>query len=281
MANFDTLPSDVLRYIMGFSEDTNRWIARVRGVCKNWRNALTVDALEMNSGLEAVAITNITKLYHLIGPRTQRFYGARVPSIDVAEMPRNWFGIGYFQSHLSSMLDDNTLVVLANRCRHIKVLNLNFCNYFTTNVVLGKLSHKWCMLTELHVAGCRDIIDETIVEVARNCPNIAKLDLWECPHLTDVSVTAMARDTLTSLNVGGCWKITDASLIALAYECPKLRWLDVSGCDKITDAGIVKLAQMCPNIVFLDVSDCENITDVSVTEVQQKCVMMELFNYKP
>ena len=69
-------------------------------------------------------------------------------------------------------------------------------------------------------------------------PLIEKLDLSECPLITDAGVAALAasaqaRHRLLALNLARCRRLTDASLLLLA-GCPTLQLLDLRSCEAVS-----------------------------------------------
>jgi hypothetical protein len=76
--SFASLPADLLRHALAFSEDTARHVAWARGVCVGWTRALSSDALRTNGGLEGVRVDgnlrprlNETELSCVLGLRTR------------------------------------------------------------------------------------------------------------------------------------------------------------------------------------------------------------------
>lgn len=92
-------------------------------------------------------------------------------------------------------------------------------------------------LSEVKFTGTK-VTDETIRQLVSHLPLIEKLDLSECPLITDAGVAALAasaqaRHRLLALNLARCRRLTDASLRLLA-GCPTLQLLDLRSCEAVS-----------------------------------------------
>lgn len=80
------------------------------------------------------------------------------------------------------------------------------------------------------------VTDEAIRQMIQNLPLIERIDLSECPLITDSGIAALAiskADRLVGLNLSHCSKITDASL-KLLKNCKTLERLDMRHCESIS-----------------------------------------------
>lgn len=102
------------------------------------------------------------------------------------------------------------------------------------------------------------------------CPNLSRLNLSYCKHITDRSMAhlaAHASSRLQSLSLTRCTSITDAGFQAWApFNFHKLTHLCLADCTYLSDNAIVALVNAAKNLTHLDLSFCCALTDTS-TEV--------------
>lgn len=102
-------------------------------------------------------------------------------------------------------------------------------------------------LTELSTAGCFMLTDATLVAIARNCPQLERLDISQCNQVTQESVLAIRElQHLRHLSVAWCGV---ADLTPLRGN--QLRSLDASWCTLLSepDNGVNSLAQFVSTLV--------------------------------
>ena len=133
-------------------------------------------------------------------------------------------------------------------------------------------------LQSVSLFDCGNITDVGVAEVARKYPLLQSLKLWNCTKITDVGVTEVARGCphLQTLNLGGCDKITDIGAAEVARGCPRLQTLHLG--KKITDTGVAEVARACPHLQSLDLDECDNITDAGVMAVARGCPHLQKFD---
>ena len=107
----------------------------------------------------------------------------------------------------------------------------------------------------LDLCGCKELLDDTVIQLSKSFPELRYLNLTWCVSLTDRAITdgvGKHLQNLDLLSVYGLVKITDKSIEALLTGNLKysLRTLDVNGCKLMTmctdHESIVKLF---PNVV--------------------------------
>lgn len=154
---------------------------------------------------------------------------------------------------------------MAKTCN--KLVRLDIDEVLIDNETLIELAKKCPEMKHLCLYTCQDIQDSGIFifgykslifpgikTVADNCHKLVNLNLFRCHQLTD-----SALEYLTS----GCpdlalldlsyTMITDIGIISLS-KLQKLHTLNVQGCKLLTDSGIGKLTRNLPALVNLDVS---------------------------
>lgn len=102
------------------------------------------------------------------------------------------------------------------------------------------------------------------------CPQLRRLNLSYCKHITDRSMAhlaAHASGRLQALSLTRCTSITDAGFQAwAAHRFPALTHLCLADCTYLTDASVVALASAAKQLTHLDLSFCCALSDTA-TEV--------------
>lgn len=110
--------------------------------------------------------------------------------------------------------------------------------------------------------------DEGLAEVAEGCPLLEKLDLSHCPMVSDKGIAAVAErcPNLKCVSLESCPRVGDAGLAALGRGCFKLDSVNVSGCPLVGDQGVCSLVSSTRVSSSLTKLKLENlgITDVSL-----------------
>ena len=84
------------------------------------------------------------------------------------------------------------------------------------------------LLRDISFRGC-DIGDEDVIALARNCPYLSEICLYDCGRVTDASITALAKWCvhLIAIDFGNCVNITDDGLAAFASDSSNRRTADL------------------------------------------------------
>ncbi|KAM6537697.1 hypothetical protein FALCPG4_003605 [Fusarium falciforme] len=102
------------------------------------------------------------------------------------------------------------------------------------------------------------------------CPNLKRLNLSYCKHITDRSMAhlaAHASNRIESLSLTRCTSITDAGFQSWApFRFEKLSRLCLADCTYLSDNAIVALVNSAKNLTHLDLSFCCALSDTA-TEV--------------
>eukprot|EP00899_Mesostigma_viride_P008432 jgi/Mesvir1/17590/Mv08822-RA.1 len=139
---------------------------------------------------------------------------------------------------------------------------------------LEGIAHRYQGLTELNVAGCRDVSDAGLVALARYCPGLQALDVSGCREVGDTGVAAVAQSVvgLRRLAISYCERVSDASAARLGQHCRQLAEAHVDRTG-VTDAGVNALVHGCPGLRTLVVPLC--VTDACMTQVAARCPLLE------
>ncbi|CAG8433164.1 9565_t:CDS:2 [Diversispora eburnea] len=119
------------------------------------------------------------------------------------------------------------------------------------------------------------VTDATIQTIALTCPNLRRISLNGCTHISDSSLDSLSihhcASSLLSISLSGCRKITDTGLKMLSKSCQKFTSLNISDCGKITDKGVSAIAKGCPRLRQVRLSDCSRLTDQSIEALLFNC----------
>ena len=102
------------------------------------------------------------------------------------------------------LVTDETVKVVASRCKQLTTLNVRFCRLITDAAVVAVTSG--CkQLTTLDVRFGHNLTDAAVVAVASGCKQLTTLNLFRCRNITDAAVRAVvsgsAGKQLTSYEV--------------------------------------------------------------------------------
>jgi len=141
-------------------------------------------------------------------------------------------------------ITDSCVNTILSGCARLCQLTLYSCHNITNVTIdscemLTKLSITNCSqlghvntgtnnarLTSVILTGSRQLSDQTVCQLARNCQLIKELRLSFCSELTDLSITVLAENChkLSDLNLQGCPQVTPASVNKLNKNCQVSRW---------------------------------------------------------
>ena len=142
---------------------------------------------------------------------------------DAGVMALNCPGLQRLGLETSPDVTNNGIAAVAEKFSDLQELNVAFCENINDGALMALKN-----LTRLDMAGC-NITDRGVIAVARNCPDLEVLNLWDCTNITDAGVRALSRGcpALYWLNLEGCMEVTDAVKDDLASGCPLLKKVSV------------------------------------------------------
>ncbi|PIM97262.1 Leucine rich repeat protein [Handroanthus impetiginosus] len=138
-----------------------------------------------------------------------------------------------------------------------------------SNVGLSVIARGCPSLRVLSLWNVPFIGDEGLFEIARECRSLEKLDLCQCPSISDRGLVAIAEScpNLTSLTIESCPNIGNESLQAIGKFCPKLQSITIKDCALIGDQGIASLLSSASTVLTKVKLQALNITDYSVAVI--------------
>ncbi|WMV31784.1 hypothetical protein MTR67_025169 [Solanum verrucosum] len=131
-----------------------------------------------------------------------------------------------------------------------------------TQVKIGEIAESAGVegLVKLSIWGdnlCRGVTDTGLKAIARGCPTLKHLFLWD----------------LSSVG--------DEGLSEIAHECHLLEKLDLFQCPTITDKSLLEIfAVNCPNMTSITMDSCSNIGNESLKAVGQYCLNLKLVVFR-
>ncbi|KAL0337455.1 UNVERIFIED_CONTAM: EIN3-binding F-box protein 1 [Sesamum calycinum] len=138
-----------------------------------------------------------------------------------------------------------------------------------SNFGLSAIARGCPSLRVLSLWNVPSIGDEGIYEIARECHSLEKLDLCQCPSISNSGLAAIAEScpNLTSLTIESCPSIGNESLQAIAKFCPKLQSITIKDCALVGDQGIASLLSSASTALTKVKLQALNITDYSVAVI--------------
>ena len=124
---------------------------------------------------------------------------------------------------------------------------------------LGKLSIRGSNLD-------RVVTNLGLKAVARGCPSLKSLSLWNIATISDEGIIEIANgcQQLEKLDLCKCPTISDQALIAVAKNCPNLMELSLESCPNIGNEGLQAIGKFCSNLKSIAIKDCTGVGDQGV-----------------
>eukprot|EP00899_Mesostigma_viride_P027011 jgi/Mesvir1/7495/Mv19256-RA.1 len=170
---------------------------------------------------------------------------------------------------------------IARRLQGLRCLNLAGC-MDVTGAALVDVARSCRDLERLDVSGCH-VADASIELVVEYCPRLRRLAVSDCTEVTDASLVAVGQHCrLLEVLLADFTSVTDAGVTAVARRCPRLRALAVAlripqnyrippAARNVTDEGISQLAEHCPHLEHLGIGYRNYVTDASVKRIVENC----------
>jgi len=163
--------------------------------------------------------------------------------------------VGELDLSMCSWLDNAYLEQFIDKFPHLKSLKISSNVQFNYDswALLGRLKG----LQSLSIARSQQLTDEDFILIARGCPTLHELDVEDCPKLSDVSVTEIARimPSLIQVNLSRT-AITDTAVINVCYYCKQLQVLNLTRCSNITDYGVFEALKANKTLKIIVLSSC-------------------------
>ncbi|MBA0773928.1 hypothetical protein Gotri_009176 [Gossypium trilobum] len=127
---------------------------------------------------------------------------------------------------------------------------------------LGKLSIRGS-------SSSRGVTNFGLSAVARGCPSLKVLSLWNVPRVGDEGLCEIAKEChlLEKLDLCQCPHLSNKGLIAIAANCPNLTALSIQSCPKIGNEGLQAIGKLCPKLQSISIKDCPLVGDHGVSSL--------------
>ncbi|XP_050233835.1 EIN3-binding F-box protein 1-like [Mercurialis annua] len=115
----------------------------------------------------------------------------------------------------------------------------------------------------------RGVTNVGLSAIARGCPSLRSLSLWDVPSIGDEGLFEVAREChlLEKLDLCNCSSITNKGLIAIAENCPNLISLNIESCPKIGNDGLKAIGKLCTKLQSISIKDCRLVGDHGVSSL--------------
>ncbi|XP_019157917.1 PREDICTED: EIN3-binding F-box protein 1-like [Ipomoea nil] len=124
-------------------------------------------------------------------------------------------------------------------------------------------------LGKLSVRGSKSMCGITnagLLAIARGCPSLRALSLWDVPCVGDEGLMEIAKEchSLEKLDLCQCPWISSKGLVAIAERCPSLTWLTIESCSSIGNEGLQAIGRHCSLLQSVTIKDCPLVGDQGV-----------------
>ena len=302
---FSSIPPDLLRHIISLSGDTLKTVSLCRGVCKNWREALSVKAIkEFSDGIKYVefidvTLKNLNKYKYFLGFRTQyvflepfhyndlrhfqiqiinwcskscpnlkefKVYNGDFNDSLILELVKSFPYLSSIWIGNSSIITNESLVALA-RCRNLKKLVFGFDSRKCSDNGFKMICQACSNLEQLFFFGRNYFTNESLREISK-LKNLETLHSYKLPEQALIEIAR------------GCPKLkrvhcemSDVSLLEFIQWCPEIVILDTI----FTDVSLTAVANAYPNLEELELYEESRVSDASLSQVFQKCPKLKVF----
>ncbi|XP_031252645.1 EIN3-binding F-box protein 1-like [Pistacia vera] len=115
----------------------------------------------------------------------------------------------------------------------------------------------------------RGVTNFGLSAIARGCPSLRSLSLWNVPSVGDEGLLEIAKECqlLEKLELCQCPSITSKGLIAIAQSCPNLTTLNLESCSKIGNEGLQAIGKFCSNLQSISIKDCPLVRDQGISSM--------------
>ncbi|XP_010254418.1 PREDICTED: EIN3-binding F-box protein 1-like [Nelumbo nucifera] len=115
----------------------------------------------------------------------------------------------------------------------------------------------------------RGVTDFGLSAIARGCPSLKALSLWNVSSIGDAGLSEIASGChmLEKLDLCQLPSISDKGLMAIAENCPNLISLTIESCSKVGNESLQAIGRCCPNLQSISIKDCPLVGDQGVASL--------------
>jgi hypothetical protein len=223
--------------------------------------------LNLNACREITEQTIINFSYNLKNlERIELYWNCRITDFAVKKMAKACPILNFVNLSGCKHLSDSSISVVVESCPKITHFNITRLPKLTDKGV-EKVANAGLNLTYLNMYANSEIGDNAFKALALNsaCHNLEFLDLCGCKNLSDDSLVELCKSfpKLTYLNLPWCISLNDKAIVdGVAKHLPKITLLGLFGLVRISDASIDALLDSpCKlSLETLDINGCCLVT---------------------
>ncbi|KAI3524475.1 hypothetical protein L1887_03131 [Cichorium endivia] len=121
-------------------------------------------------------------------------------------------------------------------------------------------------LGKLSIRASNKVTKSGFTAIARGCPSLKVLSLWNLPSIGDDSLIEISKEChlLEKLDISHCPSISNKGISAIAESCPNLSSLTIESCKNIGNETLQSVARHCPDLQSISIKDCPLVGDQGV-----------------
>ncbi|TKY75030.1 F-box protein [Spatholobus suberectus] len=225
----------------------------------------TTDGVAASSlpNLKAVCLTDTVFFYPFVGAKNLRI-------LKLVRCSGDWDRLFHLlvdevmnlvEVHLISLQISDIGLRAISKCSNLEILHL-VKTPMCTDAGLVAVAEGCKRLRKLRIGwGPHNIGDESLMAVAKCCPNLQQLVLIGMnPSKACLEMLASNCRSLEQLGLCGSDAVGDTEICCIAAKCVALKEVYIEGC-LVSDRGIEELAATCPNLVRVKVWKCKGVND--------------------
>lgn len=178
----------------------------------------------------------------------------------------------------SDWITDKELLAVVAQNPQLQRVDLRSCTGLTRHSLVA-VSLSCIRLQHLNLAHCEWVDSLSLRSLGDHCGHgLLSVDLTACRQLKDEAIGYLARQckALRSLSVAVNANVTDEAVEVVAKSCRELEELDLTGCLRVRNDAIRTLAEYCPKLRSLKVNHCHNVTESSLGLLRKRNVEIDV-----
>ncbi|KAL3307072.1 F-box and leucine-rich repeat protein 4, partial [Cichlidogyrus casuarinus] len=203
-------------------------------------------------------------------------------------------------------VDDECLLLIANKCRLLQELDLSSCLNVThkgldvlarllnlrwlslyrvpvNDITLNVFASLWTKLEHLNLgSSCSPSssrIADALVQLCEQNPSLCSLNLWRWDVLTSEQLMSIARlcPRLQEIDLGWCRLISNEAVLELCRCCPRMKKLFLTAVRPVNAQSFESIANLLGDLEQLDLLGNSQMTLHNATLIVSKCTKLRFF----
>ncbi|KIV95315.1 hypothetical protein PV10_02985 [Exophiala mesophila] len=171
----------------------------------------------------------------------------------------------------AGQLKNNVIEYMADKCKKIRHLQMGAANLVSDESWIKLCAALGPNLESLKLSELNDSFkDDTVKQIVKHCPNLRRLKLRSCSHMTEASIKHLANlSKLEHLTLAVAQQDTSpTSLVSLVTSLgPNLRTLCLEDYIELDDAVINAIRDNCKNLSKLRITGSSTVSDQAFSEL--------------